>query len=120
MKTGITEAVVYSFIMGTVIFFCRFFPFLLFRVKKSEGNSLKDSEREKAFISFVEKTVPPVAMTVLAFNSIAMPFKENYREGIVVLAASILTVIIHLLRRNPLISIFGGTAAYILLERFFI
>jgi len=121
MKTGIAEAVVYSFIMGAVIFFCRFFPFLLFRGKKSGENSIeKNSEREKGFISFVEKTVPPVAMTVLAFNSIAMPFKENYREGIVVLAASVLTVIIHLLRRNPLISIFGGTAAYILLERFFI
>jgi branched-subunit amino acid transport protein AzlD len=34
------------------------------------------------------------------------------------LAASILTALVHLLRRNPFISIFGGTAAYIALERF--
>jgi len=61
--------------------------------------------------------VPPAAMTVLAFNSITMPFKENYREGLVVLTASILTALVHLLRRNTLLSIFGGTAAYFALER---
>jgi len=117
MKIGITEAVIFTFAMGAVIFFCRFFPFLLFRARKSGEASPKNREGERAFISFVEKIVPPVAMTVLAFNSIATPFRENYREGFVVLAASVLTAIIHLWRRNPLISIFGGTAAYIVLER---
>ena len=117
MKTT-GEAVVYTFVIAAVIFFCRAFPFLFFRSKKTDEASLKRLEREKAFISFIEKTVPPAAMTVLAFNSITIPFKENYREGLIVLAASILTALVHLLRRNPFISIFGGTAAYIALERF--
>jgi branched-subunit amino acid transport protein AzlD len=115
MKTT-GEAVVYTFVIAAVIVFCRAFPFLFFRAKKEEA-SLKRMEREKAFISFVEKTVPPAAMTVLAFNSITMPFKENYREGLVVLTASILTALVHLLRRNTLLSIFGGTAAYFALEK---
>jgi len=116
MKTS-TEAIIYIYVIAAVIIFCRAFPFLFFRTKKTGGVSLKNAEREKAFISFVEKTVPPAAMTVLAVNSITIPFKENYREGLVVLIASILTMFIHLLRRNTLISIFAGTAAYIALER---
>jgi len=116
MKTT-GEAIVYIFVIAAVIIFCRAFPFIFFRLKKSGEPSLKSSEREQAFISFVEKTVPPAAMTVLAFNSITMPFKENYREGLIVLAASILTALIHLLRRNTLLSIFGGTAAYFILEK---
>jgi len=115
MKTT-GEAVVYTFVIAAVIVFCRAFPFLFFRAKKEEV-SLKRMEREKAFISFVEKTVPPAAMTVLAINSITLPFKENYREGLVVLTASILTALVHILRRNTLLSIFGGTAAYFALEK---
>jgi len=110
------EAIVFSSVIAAVIIFCRAFPFIFFGAKKTEEISLKRRERERVFISFVEKTVPPAAMTVLAFNSIAMPFKENYREGLVVLIASILTALIHLLRRNTLISILTGTAAYIALE----
>ena len=116
MKTT-GETIVYTFVIAAVIFFCRAFPFLFFNEKKSGEISFKRIERKKAFISFVEKIVPPAAMTALAFNSITMPFKENCREGLVVLAASIFTALVHLLRRNPLISIFGGTAAYIALER---
>ena len=65
----------------------------------------------------MEKTVPPVAMTVLALNSIAVPIKGNLLEGIPILAASALTVLVHLWKRNPLLSIFGGTALYMILER---
>jgi len=120
MKIGIADALLLSLVMAAVIFFCRAFPFLFFRVKKDGENSLKNPEREKAFLSFVEKTVPPVAMTVLAFNSITSPFMENPKDGMLVAIAAILTALLHLLRRNPLLSIFGGTAAYILMERVFL
>jgi branched-subunit amino acid transport protein AzlD len=113
MKTGTVDALILTIIMAAVIFFCRVFPFLFFR----EKNPLINSEREKAFLSFIEKTVPPVAMTALAFNSITVPFMENPRNGMFVLIAAILTALIHLLRRSPLLSIFGGTAAYIVMER---
>ena len=116
MKTGINEALLITFVMGAVIFFCRVFPFLFFG-KEKDGEAKEASGRQKAFLGFVEKTVPPAAMTVLAFNSMTGPVKGNLREGIPILAASVLTALIHLWRRNPLISIFCGTALYMILER---
>jgi branched-subunit amino acid transport protein AzlD len=125
MKTGVSEAFVITFAMGAAILFCRAFPFLFFRDtrEKNSGGENKAGKRAKgmdcgaAFLNFVEKTVPPVAMTVLAFNSIAAPVKGNSGEAIPVLAASVLTALVHLWKRNPLLSIFGGTALYMILER---
>jgi branched-subunit amino acid transport protein AzlD len=117
MKTSINEALILSVVMAAVIFFCRAFPFLFFREKAGDGTASSPSNRRIAFLAFVEKTVPPVAMTVLAFNSLASPARASPREIIPALAAAALTAIVHLWRRNPLISIFGGTAVYILLLR---
>jgi branched-subunit amino acid transport protein AzlD len=119
MKIGNSQALLMTLAMGAAIFFCRVFPFLVFRGKNEGEDAADGGGRKTAFISFVEKNVPPVAMTVLAFNYITMPFKENPREGIVVLAASVFTAAVHLLRRNTLMSILGGTAVYILLEKLF-
>ena len=99
--------------MGAVIFFCRVFPFIFFSSGKTKG----ETGGRKAFLDFVEKIVPPVAMAVLAFNSIAGSFKGNPSEGIPVLTAAVFTALIHLWRRNPLLSIIGGTAFYMILER---
>jgi len=130
MKTGIGEAALLTAIMAAVIFFCRACPFLFFRGGKqggatdagggadeSGGKAGAAGRRTAAFLGFVEKTVPPLAMTVLAFNALAVPIHENFRQGIPVLIAAAFTVIVHLWRRNPLISIFGGTAVYMALER---
>jgi branched-subunit amino acid transport protein AzlD len=95
-----------TFVMGGVIFFCRVFPFLFFREKASE-----------TFLALVEKTAPPVAMTVLAFNAISGPIKEDLHTAIPVLAASAFTALVHLWKRNSLISIIGGTALYMVLNR---
>jgi branched-subunit amino acid transport protein AzlD len=97
--------------MGGVILFCRAVPFLFFR-----GTGEAD-KRGKAFLDFVEKTVPPAAMTVLTFNFIAAPVNENPREAVPVLVSAAMTALIHLWKRNPLLSIFGGTALYMILER---
>ena len=99
---SLSEALGIALAMGAVILFCRAFPFLF--VIKS-----------KAILTFVEKTVPPVAMTVLAFNALGASFRENIHDGIFALAASVFTALIHLWKRNPLISIFGGTALYMIL-----
>ena len=96
------------FAMGAVIFFCRAFPFLFFA---------RGADNRGAFFTFVEKTVPPVAMTVLAFNVLGSAFLENLNDGLLVLAASIFTVIMHLWKRNSLFSIIGGTVLYMVLIR---
>jgi len=108
------------FAMGAVILFCRAFPFLFFpgnvsgnaSGKKGGKSSVRDS-----FINFVEKVVPPAAMTVLAFNALGGAMKDNLREGLPALAASVFTALVHLWKRNSLISIIGGTALYMILIR---
>jgi len=129
MKTSVGEALILCFVMAAVIFFCRIFPFLFFYKKngniRDEGGSQDGRgdtaehyaarDRAGVFLAFVEKTAPPVAMTVLAIN--ALPIKSSPREIIPAMAAAILTAIVHLWRRNTLLSICGGTALYMLLIR---
>ena len=109
------QAIFLAVAMGAVIFFCRAFPFLFFS-RSAPGDTQTGSRREAA-LNFVEKTVPPVAMTVLAFNAIGGSFRDNPGDGLLVLAASLFTALVHLWKRNSLISIFGGTALYMILER---
>ena len=106
---GLEEALGIVFAMGAVILFCRAFPFLFFG-----GNN---SSRRAALLDFVERIVPPAAMTVLAFNALGGAFYENPVDGLLVLAASVFTALVHVLKRNPLLSIFGGTALYMILLR---
>jgi len=113
MKTSVGEALILCFVMAVVIFFCRIFPFLFFRDSQKDGMS----GRAGGFLAFVEKTAPPVAMTVLAFNSLAVPIKSNPGGIIPAIAAAILTALIHIWKRNALLSICGGTALYMSLIR---
>ncbi|MDR2701483.1 MAG: AzlD domain-containing protein [Spirochaetaceae bacterium] len=113
---SLPEALGLVFAMGAVILFCRAFPFLFLSggiSQKTLGNtSLKGS-----LLIFVEKIVPPAAMTVLAFNSLGGAFKANLRDGLLVFATSVFTALIHLWKRNALVSIIGGTALYMILIR---
>ena len=102
------HALVLTLVMGAVIFFCRAFPFIFFSGGKT---------RREVFISFVEKIVPPVAMTVLAFNLVSGSIKADMGDGINVLIASAVTAALHLWRRNALLSIIGGTALYMVLTK---
>jgi branched-subunit amino acid transport protein AzlD len=110
------QAALMTAVMGLVIFFCRLFPFLFFRGNVGQGTDKKGTARA-AFLSLIEKTAPPVAMTVLAFNAMGGPIRENPRTIIPVLAASAFTALVHLWKRNALISIIGGTAVYMVLRR---
>jgi len=104
--------------MGAVILFCRAFPFLFFsRGEKEGGENKVASSRRDAVFGFVERIVPPAAMTVLAFNALGGAFRSNPGDGLVLLAASVFTALVHIWKRNTLISIFGGTALYMILER---
>jgi len=114
----IGEAALMVFAMGIVILFCRAFPFLFF--SKGAEEAVKDGavhRRRNSVLSFIEKTVPPAAMTVLAFNALFSSLRDNPRDGVLVSAASIFTSLLHLWKRNALLSIIGGTVLYMVLER---
>ncbi|MDR1949397.1 MAG: AzlD domain-containing protein [Spirochaetaceae bacterium] len=111
LSTG--EALVYTLVMAAVILFCRAFPFLFFRNRGlGAGRGLSGS-----FLRMVERVVPPVAMTVLAFNAISGALKDPAAAPVPVLAASAFTALVHLWKRNALISIIGGTVVYMILTR---
>jgi len=128
MKLTAAEAAVMTLAMGAVIYFCRAFPFLFF-----SGDKPVKSKITVTFCDFTERVAPPAAMTVLAFNSLGPSFKILYCQVIsaitaapqspdfpgaaAAIIASVLTAAVHLWKRNSLISIFGGTAAFMLLQR---
>ena len=116
---SVTEALGMVCAMGAVIFFCRAFPFLFF--SRNRGASASDSAEGKGgvkrVIDFAEKIIPPVAMTVLSFNILGASFMADVRDGFLVLGASVVTAVLHLWKRNFLISILGGTAVYMILCR---
>ena len=111
LSIPIPEAIVYTFIMAAVIFFCRVFPFIFFRGGKT------DAVRENRFLLFVERTAPPIAMTVLCFNAVSAPIKESLAGALPVISASLLTALLHLWKRNALLSIFSGTVLFMLIQR---
>jgi branched-subunit amino acid transport protein AzlD len=134
MRVSLNAALVMTFAMGAVILFCRVFPFLFFREwkpgagkgsgppdphKGREDPPLKRNPRSlrEQFLALVERTVPPAAMTVLAFNAVSAPIKEDLSRVVPVLAASAFTAAVHLWKRNVLLSILGGTVLYMVLER---
>jgi branched-subunit amino acid transport protein AzlD len=126
MRVSIPAALAYTFALGAVVFFCRVFPFLVFRKKDETAETGGDRESSPKkiklgnFLALVERIVPPVAMTVLAFNAMAGPVKADIREALPVLAGTGLTTVLHLWKRNALLSIAAGTALYMFLERLWI
>ncbi|MDR1307982.1 MAG: AzlD domain-containing protein [Treponema sp.] len=124
-------ALLYTVVLGAVIFFCRALPFILFGDKRKNGSAGSGADGTAddpgpakdagltAFLGFVEKVAPPAAMTVLAVNSLAGPVKAAGfppLDAIAPLAAALCTAVLHIWKRNALVSIFCGTALYMLLE----
>jgi branched-subunit amino acid transport protein AzlD len=110
-----SEALGMVLAMGAVVVFCRALPFLFF---SRDGSKIGDGEHKKGrgvFLDFVERIVPPVAMTVLAFNALGGAFRDNPRDGLFALAASVFTAVLHLWKGNYLISILGGTILYMII-----
>ena len=120
---NIQTALIHTVVFGGIIFLCRALPFILFREKTGlENNDEKKKQKLKPFFEFVESAVPAVAMTVLAFNALASPIKEvlsvqprNITEIVLLGIAALFTTLVHIWKRNPLFSILGGTALYMLL-----
>jgi len=120
---NVQTALVHTVVLGGIIFLCRSLPFILFREKTEENKDPeKDKGKLKAIFAFAESAVPAVAMTVLAFNALASPVKEvlsarppALTEIVPLGIAALVTAVLHIWKRNPLLSILGGTALFMLL-----
>lgn len=118
MKYSATEALIATLAIGLMMFLLRVLPFLIFAKRKTPP-----------FFTFVEKFIPALSIAVL----FAICFKErttdlifNTPDAMVELPsiisavlAAIFTTVLHLWKSNAMISIFGGTILYMVLNYFF-
>ena len=63
-------------------------------------------------VVFVEENFPPIILTILIFYTLSSVDFGSAPYGIRELGGIVLTVLLHRVFGNYLISIFGGTAAY--------
>ncbi|MFA6856740.1 MAG: AzlD domain-containing protein [Treponema sp.] len=103
---SLSAVVTATIVSALVIFATRAFPFALF--------SRRNPPR---IIRFIEKYIPPMVMAILVVYCLKdIRFTEK-PWGIPSLTALVVTILLHLWKRNPMISIFGGTLLYMILLR---
>lgn len=107
MILPVSKVIIAIIASSLIIFFERAFPFLLF------------SKREPPkIIKFIEKYIPPMVMSALVVYCLKdISFTSGSIGFLPYILGVIVTIILHLWKRNTLISIFGGTAIYMILLR---
>jgi len=101
--TPLPEALLAVALMGLIILSTRAFPFILF------------SRREPpSLIRFVEKYIPPMVMAVLVIYCLKDIQWTIWPSGIRELTALALVIGLHVWKKNAMLSIFGGTAFYMI------
>jgi branched-subunit amino acid transport protein AzlD len=101
------EALVAVVLFALIILATRAFPFVLF--------SRREPPRA---IRFVEKYIPPMVMAILVVYCLKDIRWESWPSGIRELAALGLVTALHIWKKNAMLSIFGGTAFYMILLAF--
>lgn len=102
-----THALLIVLVSAGVTLGLRALPFAFFR---GRGGVPK-------WITSLGNALPPAIMTALVVYCLrSVPF-GTYADGAKQLIAAVVVVALHLLKRNTLLSITGGTAAYMLLIR---
>jgi len=91
-------------VMSLANLLTRVFPFLFF-VKKDPPS----------YIVFIEKNFPPIIMSILIFYTLGKIDFSLAPYGLKELLAVILTALLHIKFSNYLVSIFLGTAFYMIL-----
>ena len=106
-KLPIDNVILAIILSSILIFLERAFPFILF----SKKNPPK-------VIQFIEKYIPPLVMISLVCYCLKdITFTTGIVGFLPYLLGIIITIVLHLWKRNSLISIFGGTIVYMFLIR---
>jgi branched-subunit amino acid transport protein AzlD len=94
------------FIMAAITFFTRAFPFIFFK-----------NRNPPEIIMFVEKYIPPMIMVILVIYCLKDIKFTSVPFGIPEALSIAFVTVMHVWKRNPLISILGGTALYMTLTQ---
>lgn len=106
MKLTLVQAIIGMLVSGIVIFALRAFPFVLF--SKHDPPKL---------LKFIERFIPPMVMAVLLIYCLKEVTFFSTPFGIPHLVALLFTIIVHFWKSNSMLSIFGGTALFMILSR---
>ena len=100
----VERALVATFAFGLVILATRAFPFALF------------SRREPpALLRFIERFIPSAVMAILVVYCLKDIAWTVWPSGVRELAGIALVAALHAWKKNAMLSIFGGTAFYMIL-----
>jgi branched-subunit amino acid transport protein AzlD len=100
----ITKAAVSVAIMAGITLFTRLFPFLFYRNRDLPP-----------VLTYIQRYIPPIIMTVLVIYCLHGVDWVGAPHGIPEIVCIVAVAALHLWKRNPLISIFGGTILYMVL-----
>lgn len=104
----LSQALVAVFCSGAVVVATRVVPFVVFNRRKIP-----------LAVRFIEKYSTTLIMAVLLVYCFKDPAYSVYPYGIPFAACAALSIVIHLLFRNSMVSIFGVTVVYMVAIRFF-
>ncbi len=118
MKYTVTEALIATSFIGIMMFLLRLLPFLIFSKRKTPK-----------FFTFVEKFVPAISIAVLfvaclksSTSDLLMKggnFSSELASALSAILSISVTILLHLWKNNAMVSIFGGTILYMILNYFF-
>lgn len=104
----VNHSILQILIMAAVTAVLRFLPFVLF----------PEGKKRPEFISYLGTVLPYAIigmLVVYCFKNISF---MQYPYGLPAIIAGAVVVLLHVLKRNTLLSVFGGTACYMLLINF--
>jgi len=92
-------------VISLVTVLLRFLPFWIFGKKRTVP----------PFVAYLGRVLPPAAMGMLVVYCLRDLAPLSYPYGLPQLIACVAVVLLHVLWRNTLVSILGGTVTYMLL-----
>lgn len=110
MRLTLLQAIIATLASAILMFLLRAFPFMLFSKRKPPK-----------LLSFIEQYIPAMVIGVLIVYCLIDPKYMSFTSSpwsIPALAGVISTAALHLWKKNSMISIFGGTIIYMVLEYF--
>ena len=98
--TGASHAALMVAVMSVVTILLRFLPFIVFR------------KRTPPYITYLGEVLPPAMIGMLVIYCLKDVTPAAYPHGLPELIAAIIVVALQAWKRNSLLSILAGTAAY--------
>ncbi|QTQ13441.1 AzlD domain-containing protein [Treponema parvum] len=106
MKLNMQSVMIAVAISAAIIFGTRAFPFILFSKKEPP-----------AIIKFIEKYIPPMIIAILVVYGVKDINVTAFPYGIPYFIALASAVMLHLWKNNPMLSIFGSTILFMILQK---